>query len=505
MDLELKTTELLSHVPLEGRTLTAEETVEFVLSDYCADAGRILSWHTEPILREKRVREGGFDLKGEVCVTVLYAGMDADGLRSCMIKVPFDLGQERKEPLSFLEAEAYCESCECRLLNARKILCRCRIAVSLTPYEMRPLRFISEFDPPRDLGICRLKKELQSVLLTHGLEKEFRFVDSLPLLLGKGSAEEVLFSRVSPRVLECKLSGTKVVIKGEMRVFALWRGEEGGCFSASGNLPFAQMMDAPEGLEETALEGSAAVKEHTAALTLGAGGQSLEVQVTAELSLKVKTACRGEYLADLYGIRCAAQPETEVFTLAQRDECLARREELRAAPETALRAESIIGCDAVCGGVKTVKEGNSYVLRAPLTLKVLYLDETGTPALAQSHGECETRLEGGEGCQLTGEKATVTAAMAVPGEGGIECRGEVEFTACLRSLRRQAVVVGVNTESESGEKESEAPSVAVRRMGKGDTLWQLAKTHRTTVEAIEKANGAIVEEGALLLIPKARA
>ena len=41
-------------------------------------------------------------------------------------------------------------------------------------------------------------------------------------------------------------------------------------------------------------------------------------------------------------------------------------------------------------------------------------------------------------------------------------------------------------------------------MEEGDTLWQLAKSHRTAVEAIEKANGAGLEKGSFLLIPKAR-
>lgn len=502
MDLTVNLTELSSHVPLERQVLTAEETVEFVLSDYCADAGRILSWHTEPALHTKRVREGGFELVGEVLVTVLYAGMDAGGLRSCTIKVPFSVGQETRESLSFLEAQAYCESCECRLLNARKILCRLRAAVSVTPYEARTQRFCPALEPPTELGIRELKKELETVLWHGAAEKEFRFVDSLPLPAGRGTAEEILFSRVTPRVTECARHGSKMVAKGEMRVFILARTEEGGTLSAAGVLPFAQMADLPEGMEEAELEAVVEILGHSASLTLEGGLQQAEVQVTARLSAKGKTAFRGEYLADLYGIRCEAQPKTEILSLVQSESRLCRREEFRAAVETGLRAESIAGCDAHCGAVKTAREGNDFLLRAPVTVKILYLDETGTPSLAQSSGECELRLEAGEGSLLSSEEARVTAVTAVMSEGGIECRAEVEFSASRRSLQRRAAVVGVTTEAAENEKEQ--PSVAVRRMEKEDTLWHLAKTHRTTVEAIEKANGGSVEEGAFLLIPKAR-
>ena len=48
MDQELKLTEFSCCERLKRQVLTAEETVEFSLSDFCADIGRIISWHTEP-------------------------------------------------------------------------------------------------------------------------------------------------------------------------------------------------------------------------------------------------------------------------------------------------------------------------------------------------------------------------------------------------------------------------------------------------------------------------
>jgi len=501
MDLALKLKELSYHAPLERKVLTAEETVEFALSDYCADAGRILSWHTECFLKEKRLAESGFELAGEVCVTVLYLAADGDGIRSCAIKVPFSLKEETRSKVSFLEAALCCEGCECRLLNARRILCRCRVAASVTPYEERVSRCADDFAPEASLGICRRMLPLEAMLTRPAGEKEFRFADSM-MLGGHGGVEEVLFTRVSPRITEVTCGGDKVMIKGEMRVFALCKGEDGALFTASGNLPFVQLTERTEGAEEARYEAAAEVLDHTAALVIQGAAQQLEVQVTARLCLKAKIPCRTEYLADLYGIRCETETETEVMTLPKGEETITRSGELRATVETGLRPQGILGCDAVCGAVKKQRQGDGFLLTAPLTVTVLYTDENGAPACIRSAGECRVTPEAEAGSLLTGEKAIPTAVTAVITEGGIEYRAEAEFTGSIRTVQRCAAVVAVR--AEEGKSEEQRPSLALRRMGKEDTLWHLAKTHRTTVEAIEKANESSWEEGEFLLIPKAR-
>ncbi len=502
MDLELNLTELSCCVPLKRQVLTAEETVEFVLSDYCADAGRIISWHTEPAIHTKRVSESGFELAGSVCVTVLYAGMDGDGLRSCRIKVPFAVRQERKEPLAFVEGQAVCESCECRLLNARKILCRCRVAVAAVGYEERLLRFCSELSAPDGMHICQLRRQTDAVFLAGMWEKEFSFMDAVSIHSGTGRGEEVLYSCAAPRVTECRLCGSKVMVKGEMDLFALCRKEEGGCFTAREILPFAQMTDVPRGWEEAEFEADAEIMDHTAALTMEGAGQKVEAQVTVRLTLRAKKPCRETYLSDLYGTDCQTDAETEIMTLAESDRIFTKKQSLRLKAPAGLKPRSVLCARGECGCVETVKEDRGHLLCSNVTVKVLYLDETDTPALAQGSARCELRLETGEGSEFSLEKARVADVTATVGEDGIECRAEVEFAFEHRVLRKVGTVTGVKAEALKEEKER--PSVALRRMEEGDTLWQLAKSHRTTVEAIEKANGGSMEKGSFLLIPKAR-
>ncbi|MBR4869616.1 MAG: LysM peptidoglycan-binding domain-containing protein, partial [Oscillospiraceae bacterium] len=489
MDQELKLTEFSCCEPLKRQVLTSEETVEFSLGDYCADIGRIISWHTEPAVYGKRVREGGFEVMGAVSVTVLYVGMDGDGLRSCCIKVPFTMRREEKEGLCFVEAEAYCESCECRLVNARKILCRCRAAVSVLPYGEKKLRFCPEFTAPADLGIRQLCKKTDGVYLAQLWEKEFPFTDSVPLRQGR--ADEVLFSRLTPRVTECRVCGAKVMVKGEVALFALCRGEEGGYLTVRGEMPFAQLTELPCEGENTEFEAAACLKDHALALVLDGGAQLLEAQMTVLLTLRARKPCRETYVADLYGIRCEAEAQREMMTLAESERCFSKKQTLQVKAPAGLAPRSILWAEGVCGAVETVKEENAHALRTLVTVKAVYLDETDAPALAQGSAECRLRLETGEGSALYGETVTVTEVTAAVGEDGMDCRAEVEFAFGHRLLRHVGAVVGVKTSPLQEEKER--PSVAVRRVEEGDTLWQLAKTHRTAVEAIEKANGGSME------------
>ena len=91
--------------------------------------------------------------------------------------------------------------------------------------------------------------------------------------------------------------------------------------------------------------------------------------------------------------------------------------------------------------------------------------------------------------------------------GGIEVRCPVEFTVAAATAPCYPCLMSLSAEKQENTSLN-MPSLVLRALSSGETLWNLAKQYRTTVEDILKANEmaeeAAAKVGQLLLIPRKR-
>ena len=87
---------------------------------------------------------------------------------------------------------------------------------------------------------------------------------------------------------------------------------------------------------------------------------------------------------------------------------------------------------------------------------------------------------------------------------------ELRFTAVFNLCSIETATCGclVSLSAEPTEPDADAPSLILRALREGETLWDVAKQYRTTAEAILSANeltdGVLPEAGRMLLIPRSR-
>lgn len=227
-------------------------------------------------------------------------------------------------------------------------------------------------------------------------------------------------------------------------------------------------------------------------------GPAFGITVTVCAVLLVRRKQQVSYIEDLYSLHHAAQvrrQETPLPVAWQRDipsqEAVQQLEFGQGRPFAYLTA-------AECSGVSTVQEGGGPALRCTVRLRVLYLDESGTPVCAERSAEVTA--------PATWEPQTVRAACGLPQMQitGSTCRLSVpvrfEAWRCLR--RPVAAVTAVELQD---PPEGPQPSLILRRMAEGETLWDIARQYRTDEEAIRAANELTEDrpEG-MLLIPRVR-
>ena len=72
---------------------------------------------------------------------------------------------------------------------------------------------------------------------------------------------------------------------------------------------------------------------------------------------------------------------------------------------------------------------------------------------------------------------------------------------------KQLGIASLSAEETAPQETGERPSIVLRQMAAGETLWDIAKAYQTTVNEIQQANDMEdqpTEPGVLLLIPRTR-
>jgi len=513
MELELKTTSLDGFDVGAEQILTQEETAETIVPDYCPDIARIIDTEGKIFLHSRELRDGKGEVSGTVRVTVLYTPDGESGIRTLEFAIPFSAETDGRgmNDCVFLCGTSEIEFLETRSLNPRKIFTRCKLVTRLTGHRRQPVTICSDVEAPPALCLEKMLETRHATLLTQIAEKDFTFSDEMDLSPGKEGAAEILTSRVSAAVTESKMIGNKLILKGLFRLHILYRSVSGRFCSASGELPFSQIMEV-----------SGAAEDALVSAQLQFTGTDIQISGTAEqdsrrlsvtLYLHAVAEIRQEQtvtlLSDLYSTAYDLSYDAEPVTLTERSDLFTKRQTVREVLEVGVVAESLLSLNASCGSVSISREGDHSVLRSAVTVRALYLDEGGVPLVTERSVDAVCQLDLPDDCHASAIACCPEDVQGSLGDRGIEVRFPVEFRIRVTTRSKSPCLSSVRLLSDTPKDLSGAPSLVLRSLGREETLWMLAKQYSTTVSDILSANNLTSESEItrerLLLIPKKRA
>lgn len=512
MELELKKVRFDAYDVGGELTLTQEETAETIVPDYCPDIARIIDTEGRVYLHGRELRDGKAEVSGTVRVTVLYTPDGESGVRSLEFAMPFSAESDARampECVTLL-AETEPEFLETRALNPRKVFTHCKLVTRLTGYRRAETEFCADVETQDDALCIEKRQETQhTIALTHILEKDFTFSGELDLSPGREGAAELLSSRVAGTVIDAKPAGNKLILRGLFSVSLLYRTADGACCSASGELPFSQVMEA-----EGEIEGaSASVRLQLTGADLQLDGDQEGRRVSVTLYLHAAALLRQErdvtLLCDLYSTAYDLSYDARPLQLCGFAQTLSRRQNVRETLEIGVVAGSILSLSAAPGAVSVSREGGSVTLRAAVAVRALYLDEGGAALAAERSVDVSCQLELPEDCRVCARAVCAEEPQGSLNDHGIEVRFPVEFRVEALSRRKRVCVAAAKLSSDTPKDLTGAPSLVLRRRGGEESLWDLAKRYNTTIPAILDANGLDSGEEVpaerLLLIPRKRA
>lgn len=500
MELELKMQELECCEKTQCVVISHEETMETAIPEYCPDMARIVDAVGQLKIREKKLSNGRLTVGGTVKVTVLYTSEESTGLRSLMLPVPFNcvIDDQRLQGCRSICASGRLQLVEARAVTARKLYVRVKPEFEVEGICSAQYTICHDTANDPSLHMRREEKEMQ--LLTGVLERTFNFNQECLPEPGRGVPEDLLLDRIHLRVTGCQRISNKLIIKGEAAVSLLYRTEGQDLSSCDAVLPFSQIVDGADLPEEGIYQAEVWAEDSDVRLVRTDGGVGFGVSMRIGVMIKIyeKTALR--YINDLYSTRyeAAVQRCSQKIAVVQpaqkcRQEVIQQLEFGQGRPFA-----SVTGLE--CSAVNAVPEGDRTALHTNLRVKLLYLDESGTPVSTERTVEVSVQLP-----QLP-DQARAACAPVVMNLGSNSC--ELRIPVDFFTEQTERLSIDTLTSAELREPaEKEQPALVLRRIGEGETLWDLAKAYRTDPAMVEAANdmepGAPLPQG-MLLIPKVR-
>ena len=510
MELKLQKASHEYYETLRFAPFFCETMRENIVPDSCGDIARIVDTTGTVCLTGRELTgDGRFCASGSVEASVLYIPEKEEGVRSLHFQIPFQCYGEGQGDASCedLDIRGELHSIDTRVLNPRKVLTRANLTLYPAGCRHVSLSVCTGTEEESGEGIQLLREQKQTRVTAGVREKEFTFTEELPLSPGRGGAEEILSTRVDVRGTDSKLIGSKLVVKGFIAVSVLYR-ENGGRLSLlQQELPFSQILEG-NGFEEEC-ESEAAYRLLSAECRPGTEGApddayTLTLSVSLRTRVTVWRTVELSFISDLYSTAAPVTCQTEELSLVEDSQQNIRRQNVRELLETGAAVRSVLDTEVTCGAAAL--SGGEWKL--PVWARCLYLDENNM--LGSVHREFSVSLpaeQEGEGLECAAGAASHGDITANIMPEGVELRFPIECAISTAVRRRYLCVSGGETEEEPQES-GPAPSLILRKLGQGETLWSVAKQYRATREGILSVNDLTEESqitpDKLLLIPRAR-
>ena len=508
MELELHQEHFECYRPNPTIVSTYEETDETIVPDYCPDIARIVDTTACLLPRSRAAEDGRLSLSGSIRLTLLYMAENAPGLRSMEYSIPFEYTEKLPEDCGEASAEGRIFGVETRLLNPRKLFTRLNIEWRITPYCHTVLNTCGEIAQSDQYSIQALCEQYTVSLIRSVASKDFVFSDELTIPGGKEAVRELLNSQVKLRVTEAKTLGSKMILKGVACVSLLYGADSGKLCAYAEELPFSQILD---GAGDEYSDASVTAVLNLTGSEIHAGGSGGEDRtISVKLFLNAFAAFRStqtiDCISDLYSTAYDLKTQMDTVMLWQEPKIDSVIQSVRGQIDTGTEIKCVLQSDVCFGNLGIRQEGDRALLRSSAQITVLYLDEADVPLALKRQIEITTEAPADTGAQISVDNVCSGEITANINGNGLEVRFPAEFT--LVSAPASAVVCLAGLSAEELPASSDSPSLVLRSISAGESLWDVAKRYRTTVEEILSANemseSSVIEAGQMLLIPRKR-
>lgn len=478
-----------------------EETAEIIVPDSYPDIAAIADCCAEAILRGKDCRDGSVTIAGGVKGVILYTPEDHSYPRNLEIYIPFSIKFEHAALTS--QAQVVCtirvRSVDARMINSRKAMLRVNLGCEITAYEdVTDVLFRLENDVP---GLQRKEAVYGTTVPLETAEKSFSVNDAIELPSGMPTVSKIYEFHCHPELTDEKLVGNKAVFKGLLRCKMLYLSDQEELYLHEQTIPFSQYCELNTDYDEETVHTKLMVTGYDLETAFSDEGLQAPISVNILAQCVISGTHIMTLIEDAYSTLGTLKPQWKEYMLEGSLDQQSSTQTLRY--QLSGEFSQILDTTVYWDYPEMARSMDKVEIKIPALIRVLGYDNGGTlqALTAKTSISHEIALSNGAAC----------LAMISPiGEvsfhlnaNGAEVRCSALLSVHCNSQEKLRTLCGgeIDTETNAADKR---PSLIVRTVHKDTSLWDLAKTHGTTMEEIMAANhldSMLLPDDVMLLLP----
>lgn len=454
---------------------------------------------------KKEVMNGRIRIDGNINVYIMYLADSAeDKVRGINTNLDFsenfvisDCSQDMRA-----ELETCIKSIECKVLNGRKINIKVTLDTKVRVYSKEENEVICEIN---DSNIQVLKPSYKiDSLIGEGTTKAY--IKETVMIDAKDNLAELL--KVNCRIVDSdmKISYNKVLAKAEIELKMMYLTEDNRIACVTARLPIVGFIDMQNVTENSMCDISYQIK-NIIIKPNSVDEHSIYVEVEIEVSCQAYEPKEINLIEDLYStcenLEFNKRSVRTISNKTQRKESLNVSERV-SVPEIAGR--QLIDVDIMPTIVKTNKSNSRIMFEGDLEVVLTYTDdgqmETQTQTVAIPFQLTLDNVENAENVEEITNIEIKSNSCKVEGET-VNCNVDLLFDVRMQENTDLDIIDEV---IEAEGEDVQDYSVVIYIVKRGDTLWDIAKRFKSTVDDIARVNGIenpnIIRVGEKLYIPR---
>ncbi len=502
--MEYKTGTAAIHV-YENGGAEAECPVDgdFLLPDYCPDIAAVLKCSLIPAVLSRRQSGDKLLIDGQSLIRVLYLDEDRKCVRAFECIQPFNCSlpwEDASGSLPYVTVRV--NYLNCRAVSPRRIDVHGALTAMHHGGTLQNVQVLWDIVGE---GVHTQKETVCCSVPAGNAEKVFSVSEIVDLGGGKPPAETVIRTAYTPIITSVKQMTDKAIVKGKVLLTTLYAVDtgEGTTCRATHEFPFSQILDM-EGMDENLqCTTHADVITGEVHITPDQNGAGTLLAVSIKLCVRLD-AVRSEQEQVITDAYTSKYPVTTTRTHFMAEQLqfvkqdTAMLKEVLELPSDSMSEIVDLWCEIM--SVTTRKENDCTYADGHLQICMPARDRDGSISYYEHVSDFTLQFD--HPCdRMAVEVALCDTEYAIVG-GKIEIR--LELATCSIGYKKAEHVALQQFETAKEPYPEERAALRLCRVHKGASLWEIAKSCHTDMQAIMEENNlddACVPEDCMLLVP----
>ncbi len=472
---------------------------DIIVPDVKPDIAKILDVNGTVSMTQKNIQQDKAYIQGTVKITVLYLpdGDVVGRVKSLTATQDFNhtIDARGAEPDMDLYAEAEAESFDYSLINSRKLNLRCVLGIGAKISKPSRLAVAASVDGDQPIEVkCEKLRVMNTAAYANN---QIVLREQLDLPAGKPAIGELLKITACPVSMELRMMEKKAVAKGQVNFSTLYSADDdkGSIQFMEHTIPFTEILDVDGAIDDMEGDVEYTVKDLFYDIKEDNDGEPriLSVELILEAAVRGNEVMEIAAISDAYALKGDAELNKKRFPIEQLIDNSTGQIPIKDSAHTPPMLPPIMqlcNLSAVPKIDRVTVEDDTITVHGVIDSNILYMTaDENTPMCSFKHStefSKEFQMPGADRNTVCDTKVMLDHAGYTLTNGGIDLRFVLDIS--IKAVKTGDVELVDNITLTETEQPAES-CIILYFVQQGDTLWDIAKRYRTTVEQLKKENG----------------